>query len=301
VETLRARDGGVYCDGTLGGGGHTRALLDASAPSGRVIALDRDPDAVGRAQSQLSAVGDRLDVVHAPFAQVASVLEARGHPRVDGIILDLGVSSFQLDDPERGFSFSSSGPIDMRMDPTDGETALDMIRREPVERLAEILSTLGEERYAKRIAARLKEAARAGELATTADLARIVTDVIPARSQRTIRIHPATRTFQALRIAVNRELDQLEQFLAVFPDCLAAGGRCAIISFHSLEDRMVKHRFRDLAFTSSLPPALARQAGEPIEPVCRVLTKKPITPGDDEVARNPRARSAHMRACEKVA
>lgn len=300
VELVAPRPDGVYVDGTLGGGGHTRLLLEASAPGGTVISIDRDPAAVDRARAALAEFSGRHHIVHARFADIGDVVSDRGFDRVDGIALDLGLSSIQLDDAARGFSFSAAGPIDMRMDPTTGDTALDLIRHSSADELANILYELAEERYSRRIATELKAALRAGALATTADLARIVSAAIPAKAQRTLRIHPATRTFQALRIAVNRELDQLEQFLDRFPAWLAPGGRCAVISFHSLEDRLVKHRFRDLAFTSSLPPDLARAAGEPTEPVCRVLTRKPVTPGDDEIAHNPRARSAHLRVCEKA-
>jgi len=297
LEVLAPRSGGVYCDATLGGGGHSRAILDASAPVGRLVALDRDPAAVARARSAFADSGDRVTLACAPFAQVDEILDGP----IDGFVLDLGLSSIQLDDPERGFSFAASGPIDMRMDRRSGRTALDVVRDTPVDELADIVFRYGEERYSRRIAARLKDDARRGRLVTTADLAAAIDESIPAKSKRHLRIHPATRTFQALRIAVNQELEQLERFLEVFPDLLRPGGRCAIISFHSLEDRMVKRRFRDLAHTSSLPPDLARRAGERVEPICRVITRRPIVPGDEEIERNPRSRSAKLRACEKVA
>lgn len=297
VELLVPRSGGVYCDGTLGGGGHTQALLEASAPAGRLIGLDRDPDAIDRARRRFADRADRVRLVCSAFADVADVLDRP----VDGFVLDLGLSSIQLDDPERGFSFLADGPIDMRMDTRSGDTALDVIRNSTVEELADILFQYGEERFSRRIAPRLKERARRGELSTTAELAALVDEAIPAKAKRHLRIHPATRTFQALRIAVNAELDQLERFLDVFSDLLEPGGRCAIISFHSLEDRMVKRRFRDLARTSSLPPDLARKAGERVEPICKVITRKPIVPSEAEVESNPRSRSAKLRACEKVA
>jgi 16S rRNA (cytosine1402-N4)-methyltransferase len=231
---------------------------------------------------------------------VGEVLADLHRSNVDGFVLDLGPSSPQLDRPERGFSFSRPGPIDMRMDPGDPITALDVIRESATDELAAILADFGEERYASRVAGRLKQAARQDQLHTTADVAAVVTDSIPAKSRRTMRIHPATRVFQALRIAVNRELEQLTRFLAIFPDLLAPGGRCVVISFHSLEDRLVKHRFRALAHTSSLPPEYAVLAGEPVRPTCLVVTRKAVVPTDDEVDRNPRARSARLRACEKV-
>jgi 16S rRNA (cytosine1402-N4)-methyltransferase len=301
VQHLAPRPGGVYCDGTLGAGGHAERVLEAGAPDARVIGLDRDPAALGLARAHLSQFAARVTLVHATFGEVARVLAGLGLERVDGFLLDLGVSSIQLDDPERGFSFGKPGPIDMRMDPSSsGPTALELIRQLDVEALGEVLRDLGEERYARRIAVRLKEDARAGRLHTTADLAAAVEESIPAPARRHMRIHPATLTFQALRIAVNQELDQLEQFLAVFPDLLAEGGRCVVISFHSLEDRMVKHRFRELAWSSSLPPHLAEQAGERVHPIVRVVTRKAVVPGDDEVRANPRSRSAKLRACEKL-
>jgi 16S rRNA (cytosine1402-N4)-methyltransferase len=300
VELLAPRPGRVYCDGTLGAGGHAERVLEAGAPDARLIGIDRDPVALGIARARLARFADRVITVHGTFGDVARVLGELGVERVDGFVLDLGLSSIQLDAADRGFSFSRPGPIDMRMDPTGDPTALELIRRLDVEELSDVLRDLGEERYHRRIAQRLKEDVRAGRLATTADLARAVTECIPEPARRRMKIHPATLTFQALRIAVNRELDELAAFLDVFPDLLTEGGRCTVISFHSLEDRMVKHRFRDLAWSSSLPPQLAEQAGERVHPICRVVTRKAIVPGDDEVRANPRARSAKLRACERV-
>ncbi len=300
VSYLAPQAGGVYCDGTLGGGGHTRAILERSHPDGRVIGLDRDPDALAAARTQLAELGDRVVTVHGCFGDVDRHLAELGIDRVDGFVLDLGVSSPQLDRGDRGFSFSKDGPLDMRMDPTAGPTALDLIRDLSADDLAEILRDFGEERYAKKIARMMKEAVRADRLGSTLDLAQLCAAAIPAAEQRKSKIHAATRTFQALRIAVNRELDELARFLAVFPKLLAPGGRCAVISFHSLEDRLVKHRFRDLAWTSSLPPKLAVQAGERVEAVCVPVTKKAVTAGDAELGANPRSRSAKLRACERT-
>jgi len=302
VAELAPAAGRVYLDGTVGGGGHAERVLTAGDPSARVIGLDRDPAALTIAGQRLARFGARVELVHATFGEVDRVFADLGMSRVDGFLLDLGLSSIQLDDAERGFSFSRPGPIDMRMDPSGGDpSALDLIRRLDVEELSHILRDFGEERYHQRIAHRLKEDVRAGRLTTTIDLARAVEESIPAAARRRMRIHPATQTFQALRIAVNRELAELERFLELFPALLAEGGRCAIISFHSLEDRMVKHCFRDLAWSSSLPPHLAEAAGERVHPIVRVLTRKPVVADDDEVSRNPRARSAKLRACEKVA
>lgn len=308
IALLAPRPGCVTCDGTLGGGGHTRLILEASGPDGRVIGIDRDPDALSRARAALGPLADRVVFVHGTFGDIDAVLAAPDAraiagdpPGLDGILVDLGTSSPQLDDPGRGFSFVRPGPIDMRMDPTRGETAMDLLRRLDVHELTVILREYGEERYAPRIARHLKDAVAEDRLHTTVELAEVIAEAIPSGSRRRMRIHPATRTFQALRIAVNAELDQLARFLEVFPALLAPGGRCAVISFHSLEDRMVKQRFRDLAWSSSLPPQLAAEAGERSEPICRPITRKPVVPGDDEIARNPRARSAKLRVCEKVA
>ncbi len=301
VAHLEPRAGAVYCDGTLGGGGHSRAILERSSPDGRVIGVDRDPDALEAARAELAEFGDRLVTVHGTFGQVDDHLASLGVSGVDGFVLDLGVSSPQLDRADRGFSFAKDGPLDMRMDPTSGPTALDLIRDLSPDELATVLFEYGEERYSKRIARNMKEALRTGALATTLDLAKLCVAAIPAAEQRKSKIHAATRTFQALRIAVNRELDELTRFLAIFPSLLAPGGRCVVISFHSLEDRLVKQRFRDLAWTSSLPPRLAAQAGERIEPVCVPVTRKAVFAGEDETANNPRARSARLRACERTA
>jgi 16S rRNA (cytosine1402-N4)-methyltransferase len=299
IEHLAPAPGQVVCDGTLGAGGHAERVLEAGA---RVIGLDRDPAALAIARERLARFADQVTIVHASFGSVAAVLADLGVAQVNGFLLDVGVSSIQLDEPARGFSFSRPGPIDMRMDPSGNDpTALDLIRRLDVTELSDVLRDLGEERYHKRIAQRLKEDARAGRLADTRDLARAVEECIPEPARRRMKIHPATLTFQALRIAVNRELDQLAAFLEVFPDLLADGGRCVIISFHSLEDRMVKHRFRDLAWSSSLPPYLAEQAGERVHPICRPVTRKAVVASDDEIRANPRARSARLRACERVA
>jgi len=298
IQYLVPAPGRVVCDGTLGAGGHAERVLEAG---GRVIGLDRDPAALAVARERLARFAERVTIIHATFGDVAEVLRELGLAQVDGFLLDVGVSSIQLDEAERGFSFARPGPIDMRMDPSgDDPTALDLIRRLDVTELSDVLRDLGEERYHKRIAQRLKEDARAGKLHDTGDLARAVEECIPEPARRRMKIHPATLTFQALRIAVNRELDQLAAFLDVFPDLLADGGRCVVISFHSLEDRMVKHRFRELAWSSSLPPHLAEQAGERVHPICRLVTRKAVVASEDEIRANPRARSAKLRACERV-
>jgi 16S rRNA (cytosine1402-N4)-methyltransferase len=291
VQYLSPREDGVYVDCTVGGGGHSSAIL------GRIIGIDRDPAALEAARARL---GDRATLVHGELGNVREILAGLGVERVDGFLADLGVSSPQLDQAERGFSFSREGPLDMRMDPTRGQTALELLHTIEVDALTTIIGELGEERYAKRIARLIKEAVREDRLATTLDLAKVVAQGIPVMEQRKSKIHPATRTFQALRIAVNAELDQLTSFLAAFPDLLNPGGRCVIISFHSLEDRLVKNAFRDLTWTSSLPPKLAAEAGERIEPVVELLTRKAVFATDEEVERNPRARSARLRACMRT-
>ncbi len=308
IEALDPKMGHLYCDGTVGWGGHSGKLLELSSPDGRLVGIDRDPDALDAAQHNLAAHGERVVLTHGRFGDIDDIvarLVSEGQldegERFHGMLLDIGPSSPQFDRADRGFSFSRSGPIDMRMDPSSGETALQLMRRLSPDELTTVIREYGEERYAGRIAERIKDALRSDRLRTTTDLAELVEGALPARLKRQMKIHPATRTFQALRIAVNDELGELRRFLDVFPDLLAPGGRCAIISFHSLEDRMVKRCFRELAKTSSLPPHLAEQAGERIEAICVPLVRKPIVASEAEVAKNPRARSARLRACQKVA
>ena len=274
-------------------------MLERIGEGGRLIAIDRDPQAIAVAEA-LAAEDRRVTVVHGRFGEVAAHLAGLEIAAVDGILLDLGVSSPQLDDAARGFSFTREGPIDMRMDPSRGATALELIRDTPADELARILRDFGEERLHHRIARRMKEAERAGALTGTLALAKVVSECFSAGDLRKMHIHPATRTFQALRIAVNGELDELAAFLDAFPALLAPGGRCAIISFHSLEDRLVKRRFRDLAWTSSLPPRFAVEAGERVEPVCVPVERKARFADDDEADDNPRARSARLRTCERT-
>jgi 16S rRNA (cytosine1402-N4)-methyltransferase len=301
LEHLSPQKNKVYVDGTLGGAGHAASIVSTGAS---LIGIDRDPAALAAARERLAGIPgvttDQIRTVHGELGNVRDILAQLGVSKVDGFLLDLGVSSPQLDHAERGFSFTKEGPLDMRMDPTRGPTALDLIRDLDQDELARVISELGEERHARRIARLIKDAVREDRIATTLDLARVVAQGIPVVEQRKSKIHPATRTFQGLRIAVNQELDQLERFLAAFPDLLAPGGRCVVISFHSLEDRLVKNAFRDLAWTSSLPPKLAVEAGERVDPVVTVLTRKAVFASDEEVERNPRARSARLRACERT-
>jgi 16S rRNA (cytosine1402-N4)-methyltransferase len=294
VALLAPRAGGVYCDATLGGGGHAERILRASEPDGRLIGIDRDPAALAAAGARLSPFGERVTLVHGAFGDARAILHELGVVPIDGFVLDLGVSSPQLDRGERGFSFRQPGPLDMRMDPTGGETAEALIRRIGVDELADMLRRYGEERYAGRIARAIKEAVMDGSVTSTTELAALVAGTVPTRERHK---DPATRTFQALRIAVNDELGQLERFLADFPSLVKPGGRVVVIAFHSLEDGLVKNRFRDLAKESGYPPDIAAKMGLP-PPVVKVLTRKPLEPSDDEVARNPRSRSAKLRGAQ---
>lgn len=295
LQYLSPRDNELYVDCTVGGGGHSAAIL--ARANARIIGIDRDRAALAAARAR---IGDRAELLHGEFGNILPLLTSHEIDKVDGFILDLGVSSPQLDHAGRGFSFTRGGPLDMRMDPERGPTALELMKDLDEAALTEVLSDFGEERYARKIARMIKEALAEDRLHTTTDLATLCARAIPMIEQRKSKIHPATRTFQGLRIAVNRELDELESFLRVFPGLLAPGGRCVIISFHSLEDRLVKNAFRDLAWSSSLPPKLAAEAGERVEPVVEVLTRKAIFASEDEVARNPRARSARLRACRRT-
>jgi 16S rRNA (cytosine1402-N4)-methyltransferase len=282
VTLLAPERGGVFVDCTVGLGGHSRALLDAGAS--KVLGLDRDEEALRIASEALAAFGDRVELVHADFRDLNHVLDDRGIARVAGALADLGVSSMQLDGEGRGFSFRRDEPLDMRMDRSAGPTAADLVAKAGEEDLANIIFQYGEERYSRRIARAIVAARRTAPVRTTAQLADIVRRAIPRRGYQ--RIDPATRTFQALRITVNRELEGLEKFLIDASVRLLRGARLVVISFHSLEDRMVKHVFRAL---------------ERGEAALRVLTKRPLEPGDDEITQNPRARSAKLRAIERLA
>lgn len=278
-DAIAPRPGGVYVDATLGGGGHTEALLDAE-PGCRVIAFDRDERAIAIARERLERFGERVTFVHSRFSRIGEHLAALGVPVVDGIVADLGLSSIQLDDPTRGMSFRAEGPLDMRMDETEGETALELVARLDANDLADLIYDLGEEKSSRRIARRIKQAEEAGELVTTLDLRRAVVRAVgPARVGG---VDPATRTFQALRIAVNRELDELAELLEAAPRLVALDGRVAIISFHSLEDRIVKRALSDASTWDR-------------------LTSKPVVASESEVFGNPRARSAKLRVARKVA
>lgn len=289
LDALLVNPTGCYVDGTFGRGGHTAAMLARLAPDARVIAFDRDPEAV-RARPDLTT-DPRLEIVHAPFSEAAAALEARGlRERIQGVLLDLGVSSPQIDDPARGFSFRADGPLDMRMDPTRGQTAAEWLKSAPEAAISDCLWTYGEERKSRQIAARICLVRQTHPLETTRQLAELVAQIV--RGER--RIDPATRTFQALRIFINNELDELRTGLTKLVDVLAIAGRIAVISFHSLEDRIVKRFFRDLARDAD-----ARRAAGSKQ--FRLVLRKSVTPADDETRRNPRARSARLRVLERVA
>jgi 16S rRNA (cytosine1402-N4)-methyltransferase len=281
LEQLAPGRGGVFVDCTVGLGGHARALLDAGASS--LVGLDRDPAALAGARTVLAPHGDRVALVHGDYRDFERVLDARGIARVDGMLADLGVSSLQLDAEGRGFSFRRDEPLDMRMDTTAGPTAADALRDVDEETLADLIYELGEERHSRRIARAIVRARGERPIETTGRLADIVRRAIPRKGYS--RIDPATRTFQAIRIWVNRELDGLDGFLAAAARRLAGGGRLAVITFHSLEDRVVKHTLRALQSEGTV----------------RVMTKRPIVPSEAEVERNPRARSAKLRAAERNA
>lgn len=279
VHALAPKPGGVYVDATAGGGGHSLALLEA-CPEARIVAFDRDPAAVSATRERLARFGERATVVHASFDRIPETLAELRLATIDGLCADLGISSQQLSSHERGMSFRLEGPLDMRMDPTRGETARELVERLSQDELADVIFQLGEERRSRRVARCVKQALSAGELETTLDLRRAVVRAVGPR--RVGGIDPATRTFQALRMAVNGELDQLRTLLELAQSLVRPGGIAAFISFHSLEDRLVKRALLDRS-------------------VWRRLTTKPIVPSEAEQAQNPRARSAKLRAAERCA
>ena len=294
---LDVRPGKTYIDGTVGSAGHASGIVDSVGEGGFLLGIDRDAEAVERAKARLPAGARHCRIVHGNFSDMARHAGEAGLSEVDGVLLDVGVSSDQLAAPARGFSFDRDGPLDMRMDTTRGETAAELVARLSEQELAEVLRTYGEERRARSIARAIVSARRRGPIRSTLELAGIVES---AAGGRRGRLHPATRTFQALRIAVNRELESLEVGLEAGLGLLAEGGRMAVISFHSLEDRIVKHTFREHAGRwESLPAGGRTWQGR--EPRVRLLSKKPVRPSEAEIARNPRARSAKLRVAERCA
>ena len=280
LEFLNVRPDGNYIDATLGAGGHAEEILKVLAPgTGRLLGIDCDPLALGIAQERLAGFRDRLIVMQGNFAEIDRLHAASGLPPADGLLADLGLSSMQLADTERGFSFNLPGPLDMRMDPTTETTAAEIVNRTPEHDLADLIYKFAEERHSRRIA---RAIVKARPIRTTTELAQVVTRAIPSRAGLH-QIHPATRTFMALRLAVNREVENLETFLAKALDVLKDGGRMVTLSFHSLEDRPVKRAFQEF-----------QRQGR-----ARILTRKVVRPGWEEVTSNPRARSAKLRAIEK--
>ena len=297
VEELKIRPDGIYLDGTLGLGGHSAAIA-SRLTTGLLIGVDRDETAIERAGARLSGFGDRVKLVHGSFASLGEILDGLGIPAVDGMIFDLGVSSPQLDEAERGFSYRLNAPLDMRMDQTQGKTAWDVVNRFEEAELSRIFFTYGEERYARRISAAIVKSRAEKPIETTLELAEIIRGAMPAAALRE-KQHPAKRCFQAIRIEVNDELGEVEQMMRTAPDRLNPGGRLCVISFHSLEDRIVKQGIAAREHGCTCP----REA-----PVCtcgfrqtlKTITRKPILPKPEECAANPRARSAKLRVAERI-
>ena len=292
IDFLRPSTGGLYVDGTIGAGGHASGILETAEPSGRLLGFDRDPEAAAFSEKRLARFGNRLTIVEASFAEMAVIAPQLGFNRVDGVLLDLGLSSRQLADENRGFSFRSSGPLDMRFDPYHGESASDLLNDMSEEEMAMMFRQYGEVKQYRRLA----RAIIAERPITKTDE---LVQIIERNIKRTRRIHPATQVFQAIRIAVNNELGELERGLHAAIELLKNGGRVAVISFHSLEDRLVKHTLRDESRDCICPP------DQPIctcdhEALLKIITRKVIRPSQDEITENPRSRSALLRVAEKI-
>ncbi|MDD4169882.1 MAG: 16S rRNA (cytosine(1402)-N(4))-methyltransferase RsmH [Desulfotomaculaceae bacterium] len=295
---LKPRPGGIYVDCTVGGAGHSKAILEQSDPDGRLIALDQDPEAIASARKKLATYRDRLELVQANFIQLPEVLLQLKIKSVDGILFDLGVSSYQLDYPVRGFSYQHDAPLDMRMDPGQKVTAAELVNKLPAKELTRIIRDYGEERWASRIVDFIQAERAYRTIETTGELVELIKKAIPAGARRK-GPHPARRTFQALRIAVNRELDVLGEAVREAIQVLRSGGRICVITFHSLEDRIIKDLFRELVSPCSCPKEF---------PVCicggkkvlKIITAKPLMAGELELEQNPRARSAKLRIAEKL-
>ena len=298
IKYLDIKPDGIYVDGTLGLGGHSSEIAKRLGEGGRLIAIDRDLASIERASARLAPWADRVTIVHGNFRDVAAILDEQGVPAVDGMLFDLGVSSPQLDDGQRGFSYMQDAPLDMRMDPSDNVDAWFIVNRWPEEKIARILHDYGDERYAKRIAAAIVARRQEKEIETTLELVDVIKSAMPAPALRE-KQHPAKRSFQAIRIAVNDELSAVSQMMETAPDRLKVGGRLCVISFHSLEDRIIKNAIHERENGCTCP----REA-----PVCtcgfvqtlRSVTRKPVTPTDEELVLNPRSRSAKLRVAERV-
>ncbi len=298
VEGLNIRPDGIYLDGTVGGGGHSEKIAESLTAGGRLIGMDQDETALGAAADRLARFGNRITLLHDNFENAAERLKTLGVERINGVLLDLGVSSHQFDCAERGFSYRADAPLDMRMDRTQGLTAAEIVNTWEETELLHILRDYGEERFAGAIARKLVETRTRTPIRTTMELNAVIDEAIPARIRRRTEGHPARKTYQALRIACNRELDVLTRALETLVHMIGPDGRFAVITFHSLEDRIVKNAFRTWENPCSCPPEF---------PVCvcgkrslgRVVTKKPITPGEQELEENPRSRSAKLRVFER--
>ncbi len=297
IDGLKIRPDGIYVDGTLGMGGHSEAIAER-LQGGLLIAVDRDDEALEKARKRLERFGDKIHFIHGNFADLPAILDDQGVALVDGMLFDFGVSSPQLDEPERGFSYMHDAPLDMRMDRTDTISAWLLVNRWPEKKLETVLKDFGEERFARRIAERIVEERKKYAINSTLQLADIVKKAMPPKALRE-KQHPAKRTFQALRIAVNDELGSIDAMMATAPDRLKVGGRLAVISFHSLEDRIVKNAFHTAENPCICPPDF---------PVCvcgrvpkgKVITRKPIVPGAEEMARNNRSTSSKLRVFERI-
>lgn len=298
LEYLEPKQGGVYIDGTLGGAGHSVEIAKRIIPKGVLIGIDQDSNAIKASEKRLDAYKENVIIVHDNFRNIKTIAEGFGYKEVDGVLLDIGVSSYQLDEEERGFSYMHDGPLDMRMDRDRDYNASDIVNNASESELTRIFRDYGEEKWASRIAGFITEERKSGRIDTTFKLIDIVKKAIPAAARREGG-HPAKRTFQALRIAVNDELDALKQTVESAAEILKPGGRLVVITFHSLEDRIVKTFFKNMEKPCICPPQL------PIcvcgkEPLLKVITKKPVTAGEEELLTNPRSKSAKLRAAERV-
>jgi len=298
MQLLACHAGGLYVDGTAGGGGYAEAILNRTEPDGILVALDWDDDAIERVRNRLHPYRHRSFIEKSSFADLPQVLDRLGLGLVDGVVIDLGVSSFQLEDPQRGFSFMHEGPLDMRMDRSLKRTASDLVNTMPETDLADLIFTFGEEKWARRIARAIVDRRKLSPITGTGELSKLIADAVP-KTRDSRRIHPATRTFQALRLAVNRDLEALNRFFDGVLDVLRPAGRLCAVSFHSLEDRIVKDRFRNWAKKCRCPQntLICQCEGQPL---VDLLTKKPLRPMTAEIEINPRARSAKLRAVRKI-
>ncbi|MGI6648036.1 MAG: 16S rRNA (cytosine(1402)-N(4))-methyltransferase RsmH [Bacillota bacterium] len=298
LELLNLQNDGIYVDCTLGGGGHTQQILKKLGPRGLVVGIDQDSRTLAITKAKLSRYSERVKYVQGNFRYLKMYLNQLGIAQVNGILFDLGVSSFQLDEGERGFSYQQDAVLDMRMDPQNPILAKDLVNQSSEDTLAQIIRDYGEERWARRIAKFIVAKRNQKPIKTTTELVEVIKDAIPASARRT-GPHPARRTFQALRIAVNDELKVLQEALNQAIECLAPGGRLVVISFHSLEDRLVKDTFRQQANPCECPPDFpVCRCGK--QPVLRLITRKPVLPSADELRINPRSRSARLRSAEKI-